>query len=410
MRSLNNLLEKQDINIQKETKITDFWGNNHDKAMSLSITGSGTVNTDISNTTLAKVWQGGLYPNLINPKEEFGVTREFADKFSQAINVINLETAQKNYSPTAVNPTIRDDKVAVRLRQREQITNANDFYKAFSQLTSPNVIQTTLALWYYATSKGSFHFHGVRLSKIMETVLRNKTGYFTQEQKRGFTKNIHTIRNFEIELNKPIIDKDDRGRKRKMIKREYVRLLDITGAIYAKKENGEVDDSVIVKLYGELLPNFNKGAIRARVYPKQILSLDANKDGTAIKLGYLFSTRFSQLQTDQRDNEVVIRLKRKTLIKWAGYEQTDNKDKWTASKILTKSLNKLVKNKIIRQFNPNQIPTDDDAIICFYSYPSTEYRLKASKKREGKALEDRVKKLEDTNKYYGVEIPQNGKN
>jgi len=414
-------LDKQGDNLDKEVEaqyvklFSDFPNSQDIKnmanklAMSATVSASGTVATNI-NPALTEIHQSGLFPNPINPSEEFGVTREFADKFNRAIDVINPETAQKNYSPTEVTPTIRNNKVAVRLRQREQITNADDFYKAFRQLTSPKAIQTTLALWHYATSKGSFYFNGVRLSKIMETVLENKTGYFTQEQKREFTKAIHTIRDFEIELDKPVKDKDDKGRKRKMIKREYVRLLDITGAVYAKNRDGKVDDSVIVKLYGELLPNFNKGAIRARAYPKQILTLDANKDSTAIKLGYRFLTRFSQLQTDQRDKEVVIKLKRKTLIEWANYQQTDKRDKWTASNILTKSINKLVEKKIIKSFSPNPIPTDDDAVICFCPYPSTECKLKAVKKEERKAIEDRVKELEETNKYYGVEIPKKGKN
>ena len=376
------------------------------------LSGATAMASDITakNPVLQEIYQSGLFPNPINPNSEFGVTRAFADELNRAIDIINPETAQKNYNPVDTNPTIRNNNVAVRLRQREQITNATDFYKAFSQLTTPKAIQTTLALWQYATSKGSFYFNGVRLSKIMESVLGNKTGYFTQDQRREFTKAIHTIRDFEIELDKPIIDKDDKGRKKKMIKREYVRLLDITGAIYAKGRDGKVDDSVIVKLYGELLPNFNKGAIRARAYPNQILSLDANKDSTAIKLGYKLLTRFSQLQTDQRDKEVIVKLKRKTLIEWGEYQQTDKKDRWTASNILTKSLNKLIEKEIIKSFTPNSIPTDDDAVISFYPYPSTENKIKEDNKNKAKAIEERVSKLEKINKYYDVDLPQRGKN
>lgn len=370
-----------------------------------SVSASGTVATNI-NPALEHIYQGGLFPNTIDNSREFGISRNIADRFSQAIETINEKTAEQSYSSNDVNPTFRSKKVAIRLIPKNPINSLSEFYKTLSQLTTPKVIQSYLALWDYANLRGSFIFNGTRLTKIMEAVLTNKTGYFTQEQKRDFTTAIHAIRNFEIELDKPIEEKDDRGRKRKMVKRDYVRLIDLTGAVYAKTRDGKIDDSVIVKLYGELLPNFNKGAVRARLYSKGILALDANKDGRAIILGVRLQTRFGQLQQDKGDKEPVIKLKRKTLIEWADYSQTDQTNKSTASDQLTNTLNKLVSFRIIKSFEPKVIPTDDDAIIVFYANPTIENKAIEAKKDKDIELEERVKDLEKTNKYYGVEIPK----
>lgn len=269
---------------------------------------------------------------------------------------------------------------------KEEIKTAEQFYNALARIKSGKVLQTLLALWNYGNQQGSFIFSGTRLNKVMRTLLKTKTGNYTQEQKRAFTEAIHRLRDFEIYLDQTITDTDDKGKKQRVIKRDFYKLIDLVGATYAKRNKdiiepetgrvirakGTADESVIIKLYGELLPKFNKGIMRGRLYSRGLLELDANKDERAILLGFKLLTRFDQLRQGARGKDLVrdtnlfIKTDRKTLIEWADYKQTDEVNKGVANQHLIKTLNKLIEINCLRGYEPKKLTTSDDLKITLY--------------------------------------------
>jgi len=328
-----------------------------------------------------------LFNNPIDTERAFGMSRELSDNLKRLTEEITPEQAQENFKYD--KKTFKGKKGDLALRvvdDKQEIQTAEQFYNALARIKSGKVLQTLLALWNYGNQQGSFVFSGTRLNKVMRTLLKTKTGNYSQEQKRAFTEAIHRLRDFEIYLDQTITDTDEKGRKQKVIKRDFYKLIDLVGATYAKRKKdiiepetgriirakGTADESVIIKLYGELLPKFNKGIMRGRLYSKGLLELDANKDERAILLGFKLLTRFDQLRQGARgkdlvsDNNLYIRTDRKTLIEWADYTKTDSEDKWTANNYLIKTLDKLIEINCLRDYEPKKLTTDDALKITLY--------------------------------------------
>lgn len=330
--------------------------------------------------------QQRLFNNEIDTERAFGMSRAFSDSLNKLTNKITPKTAEENFKYSR-NIFKYDEDLALKVIDTDnQIQTAEQFYKALERIKSGKVLQTLLALWYYANNQGNFIFSGTRLNKVMQTLLKTKTGNYTQEQKRAFTEAIHRLSDFEIWLDQTITDTDDKGRKQKVIKRDFYKLIDLVGATYAKRKKdvidpatgrvirakGTADESVIIKLYGELLPRFNKGIMRGRLYSRGLLELDANKDERAILLGFKLLTRFDQLRQGAKgkdlvsDNNLYIKTDRKTLIEWADYKQTDEVNKGVANQHLIKTLNKLIEINCLRDYEPKKLTTDDDFKITLY--------------------------------------------
>ena len=53
----------------------------------------------------------------------------------------------------------------------------------------------------------------------------------------------------------------------------------------------------------------------------------------------------------------------------ADYKQTDETDKWVANQHLTKTLNKLIEIKCLRDYQPRKLTTKDDLQIILYPHP-----------------------------------------
>jgi hypothetical protein len=346
----------------------------------------------IGVSALPEPKQARLFNNPVDNSRAFGISRTFADKMKRLSEEITPENVRESYKYGDKKTFYPKDTKNLALRVRDEqgkITNEQDFYNALAKIKSGKTLQTLLALWAYSNERGSFFYNGVRLSKVMSTVLKTSGGYFTQPQKREFTEAIHQLRDFEIYLDETITDTDDKGRKKQVIKREFYRLIDLIGATYAKRskdlvneetgkviaKKGSADESVIIKLYGELLPRFNKGIMRGRLYSRGLLELDANKDERAILLGFKLLTRFDQLRQGHKgkdnisDANLYVTLDRKTLIEWADYQKTDANDRWIANQHLTKTLEKLVAVKCLRDYEPKEITTDDSLKIKLYPHP-----------------------------------------
>lgn len=356
------------------------------------------MSNDTQTEQLDKFWlpvsdkQPSLFNNPIDTNRGFGIARKFTDTLNQLTSEITPETAKESYKYN--NKTFKDKTGDLALRVIDdagEIQTAEQFYTALARIKSGKVLQTLLALWNYANQRGNFVFNGVRLSKVMQTVLKKTGGYFTQPQKRDFTEAIQRLRDFEIYLDETITDTDERGRKKPVVKRDFYKLIDLVGATYAKRvkdfkdpetdrvvfKKGEADESVIIKLYGELLPRFNKGIMQGRLYSRGLLELDANKDERAILLGFKLLTRFDQRRNWRprskrygvADDNLFIKTDRKTLIAWADYTKTDLEDKWTANQQLMKTLNKLIEIKCLQSYQPRELTTNDDLQITLYPHP-----------------------------------------
>ena len=334
--------------------------------------------------------QGTLFHNPIDTERAFGMSRNFSDNLKRLTEEITPETARESFKYSNKTFKGKGNYLALRvIDEKQEIQTAEQFYNALAKIKSGKVLQTLLALWAYTNRQGNFIFSGTRLSKIMKTVLKTKSGYFTQPQKRDFTEAIQRLRDFEIYLDETITDTDEKGKKQKVIKRDFYKLIALVGATYAKRskdfidpdtgkvifKKGEADESVIIKLYGEVLPRFNKGIMRGRLYSRGLLELDANKDERAILLGFKLLTRFDQLRMGAKGKDLVsdenlyIKLDRKTLIEWADYTKTDLEDKWTANQYLKRILNRLIEIKCLRDYQPRELTTDDDLKIILYPHP-----------------------------------------
>lgn len=315
--------------------------------------------------------------------DTFGMSRRLADNFTRLQTEVTLDKVKAGYRYNGKTFTTGDGEKKLSLRitdTGQHITTAEDFHKALLKIKSGKTLQTLLALWAFANQQGDFRFNGTRLSEIMETVLkRPTTGYFNQKEKRDFTAVIHTLRDLEIWLDENVQEVDDRGKKKDMVRRDYYRLVDIKGAVYAKDKEGNVDDSVIVKLYGELLPNFNKGIMRGRLYSRGLLWLDANKDERAILLGYKLQTRIDQIRQGKRgdtnavsEEKLYIDTTRKQLIEWGDYTKTEQINPTEANKQLTNTLQKLIEANVLRDYTPKKITTDNSLRIRLWPHPLVE--------------------------------------
>lgn len=328
-----------------------------------------------------------LFNNPIDIKRAFGMSREFTDNLKRLTDEITPEQAKESFKYDGKTFKGKKGDLALRvIDDKQEIQTAEQFYNALARIKSGKVLQTLLALWNYGNQQGSFVFSGTRLNKVMRTLLKTKTGNYSQEQKRAFTEAIHRLRDFEIYLDQTITDTDEKGRKQKVIKRDFYKLIDLVGATYAKRNKdikdpetgrvirakGTADESVIIKIYGELLPKFNKGIMRGRLYSRGLLELDANKDERAILLGFKLLTRFDQLRQGAKgkdlviDDNLYIKTDRKTLIEWADYTKTDLEDKWTANRYLERTLNRLKDINCLRDYEPKKLTTDDDLKITLY--------------------------------------------
>jgi hypothetical protein len=330
--------------------------------------------------------QRTLFNNPIDIKKEFGLNRVLADGYRKILDaVLDREGLKRSYQYNG-NKFITEDKQGRRLGLGivgKDIKTEEEFSNAILKIEDPKVLQTFLAFCCYCSDNGSFLFKGVKLAEIMKEVLKTKSGYFTQPQKRAFTETINILRGFEILLDQTTIIKNEKtGKKEKVFDRRYYKLIDLEKTRHSirnkdliDEETGEViipkgseDYSVMRELWGELLPRFNKGIMRGRLYNKGINELDANKDGRAVILGFKLLTRFdNQRQCGKKD--IYIKLDRKTLIEWAGYTKTDINDKWIANQHLLKTLDKLVDKKIIGRYEPKEITTKDDLQITLYPHP-----------------------------------------
>ena len=331
-----------------------------------------------------------LFPNVI-PEGRFGIVAPFADRFKALADEITPESAAADYaasSRTGRAPIFTakgkgktgQDTWALQLTgagrpsQPIPIDTPDQAYSEIEKLRSPAVVKGVLTLWNCANERQSFSFRGTRLNDIMRAggYKPSSTGYYTQDQKREFTDTLYTLQNWRIYIDRDTKDTDDSGHRRDMVERRFFSLLEIERAIYAKRRDGTTDDSVIVRLYGELLPRLNKALERGRPYPKTLLTLDARRDGGALLLGFKLSTRIDQLRQSNRAEPLALNWTLEKLITFAGrandYPHLKERiRRYRIRRALAKDLAKLVAVGCIAGFDPERLPTDELDRVTIYA-------------------------------------------
>jgi len=133
--------------------------------------------------------QSTLFKNPIDTERAFGISRKFADSFNSLTSEITPEQVKESYKYNGKTFKGKKGNLALRvIDDKQEIQTAEQFYNTLEGIKSGKVLQTLLALWNYCNQQGSFIFSGTRLNKIMRTVLKSKTGNYSQKEKRAFTE------------------------------------------------------------------------------------------------------------------------------------------------------------------------------------------------------------------------------
>lgn len=323
-----------------------------------------------TDPTARRPGQLSLFPNDI-PEGRFGIVAPFADRFKRLTDDITEESARADYEASSragrgliFRGQERNDWALQHTG--EGIDGPAQAYREIERLRSPAVVKGVLTLWNSANERGTFEFRGTRLSHIMRAggYAPTSTGQYTQAQKREFTSTLYALERWRFYIDRDVRDTDDDGREQDMVERRFFSILAIERALHAKRRDGTADESVIVRLWGELLPRLNKALERGRSYPKTLLRLDAGRDGAALLLGFKLSTRIDQLRQSDRAEPLTLSYELGELVKLAGRTKDypkliERQRRYKIRQALARDLKKLVEIGCIGGYEPERLPLDD---------------------------------------------------
>lgn len=318
-----------------------------------------------------------LFPNskAINLDLEYGFPRFIGDNWNRGIrNVDRIEIANQ-YEKS--NNIARDRRTAFKIRnkggseteflfdkEKLAIKTVNDLCDQVERLKDAKVIKTLSALLKLANQQDSAVFHDMSISTLMSLVLNEKT--FNTPTRREFSKVLEFIAAISITVN-AIGERVKNGKSKTELKEiRDIKLFHMNPSYSVKREFQTIpkerllpehfDKSVITHFSGTILPGqdqmFSKAP--AMVFFDSLLHLDANKDSSAIILGFHVQTRFHQLMEEKgkaEKKERVMRLDRAFLIDLCGYVKTNQTKPSKATLQLRKTLDKLVKANIISEYS-----------------------------------------------------------
>lgn len=324
-----------------------------------------------------------LYPNKNpNPDLFFQVPRKASDSIKGFLEGKNDPQKDREWKKGRASVT-RTNGNQMGIVIDGKYSNWEDLRREVVSRGDAVFIQTWKALCAFAYDHGHGHrFYGAKVTDIMGYVLKKpKSGYFNQEKKQEFTERLNKLASTKIAIDHDVPDgkktilKKGKGRvpKTKNVT-SYIDLLRIEHAEHAKKNE---DKSVMVELWGELLPGINKGAHRGLIAGRGIFELDGNKDRTAILLGEHIETRLDQirqgLERTGKPGPPIMTTTLINLIKWA-----DQGDCWEnhrpsiAAKRLKKGLDKLQDVGYFKGYTPSKFTSDPGLPIQIIGYRGNE--------------------------------------
>lgn len=272
------------------------------------------------------------------------------------------------------------------LSQETKIKVAEEFANILLRIRDAKVLQTFFALWRYCNDKDTNEFRDVPISKIMDIVLRrhSKSNY-NSDQRRQFSSALTFLASLIIDVSERKKLEDLKQGKKKSVKTKQglqvsrVRLFEMDIIEYSARsqyqylsdndiaeidENEAYDKSIITRFSGRFLPGLPElfTGQPGSIYLNALLELDANKDRSAILLGYYLQTRFNQ--TFGESEQKPIAMGRMQIIQQCDFDKTNSKDRSTATLYIKKALEKLVKHQIIARYE-NLSNSDDEPILIY---------------------------------------------
>jgi hypothetical protein len=298
-----------------------------------------------------------LFPNQI-PDDTFAIPSKISDAQAQLLTMDTDDLARyyetrgivvyvNNKAITFKNQTFEDNGYAVTCRE---------FVDAMGKWLQPLILQHWCTLWNWCGENKSFFLPYIPINDILATVYtRPKNGQFCMKDRKAFSASLNFLHTAIVEMPVIVEKTLPNGKKKKEEAVKLIRLLNLDLA----KKNKKGD--VYLKIAGEVLPGFNPGKYRGRIFPKGIFLLDANREGHRIPFAYRLCNRFDQM------NGADLHWPLEELIIAAGLEATFRKNKCEGCKKLTRNLERFVEIKCIGGFEPPKIPTDSSKQVILHA-------------------------------------------
>lgn len=322
-----------------------------------------------------------LYPNKNpNPATSYQISRKATDTFKGFLEGKNDPQKDREWKDGRASVT-RKNGNAVSVIIDGKFTDWEDLRKEVIDRGDAVFIQTWNALWAFAHDQGhGYQFHGAKITDIMEYVFKKpKSGYFSQKEKKAFTERLYKLAGTRIAIDHEVNDGDKytyrNGKKTPKTKNitSFFNFLKIEHAEHAAKNE---DKTVMVKMWGELLPGINKGNHRGMNASRGIFELNANHDRTAILLGEHIKTRLDQIRQGQertpRDGAPVMTYPLIDFISWSDLQTTWNQTASTAAKRLQKALDKLQEVGYFRAYTPEKMTSDPGQLVQIIGFRDDE--------------------------------------
>jgi hypothetical protein len=280
--------------------------------------------------------------------------------------------------------------------------------ESFSQLTplrTARFLQDTMALFSYATKKGSFRINAKLIDILEATGAYEGSKRIRQDRIKSFSDNILLALHLLLKTQSPTYEGND-GKVKKVGKYEiferYFPLFGLTGdgngILWATDRNG--NKTYIKQITGEILPDLkDKGWLRGVVFPDGFFKLNAVNEANEVFLSSYFVTRFSQAQNKMLSGKSLV-IDRRYLIEVARYQASDKANKSDASNKLEQALNRILEMGVISDWKVattgrKEISTDDYEKVCVYP-PEAIVSSLVSKEKKAVA----ARKVKDSEPLY----------
>jgi hypothetical protein len=298
-----------------------------------------------------------LFPNRI-PSEAFAISSKISDAHTQLLNM-NVNDLVNYYEGRCCAVYVNNKQITFKHQSIDTsgyMGSRQEFIEIMGKWMDPKTLQHWCALWNWCCENKSFFFPYVPINDILATVYTiPKDGQFKMGERRSFSNSLNFFHNATIELPVVIETLLPTGKKKK---EEAIRMFRLLNLDLAKKNK---KGDVYLKIAGEILPGFNPGKYRGRIFPKGIFLLDANREGNRITLAYRICNRFDQMNGSQ------VHWPLEDLIVAAGLESTYKNNRSDGCIKLTRTLQRFVEVKCIDGFEPKKITATLTKPITLYS-------------------------------------------
>jgi hypothetical protein len=265
------------------------------------------------------------------------------------------------------------EKGNYRVTITDSLKKKADIERVVNALREPFVGEALFALRVYAQATGKWIWEKpVRLTDVIVNYYNDERYRNNIQAKKRFTQAIQILNSVEIHWAKDWETK---------IGYFHFRYIYLTKEIYGKyKEDvydekgnlihrkGEENREILLEFSGVLFWGLKND--RTRSFPRALSELR----GGAFRLAVYILNRINyinELPNQKSEVREAVKFTRGDLIKAGGFGEIDKKYKTRASERLYNTLKKLVRKELIADFNPKNIPRDNEATI--FIIPKQDY-------------------------------------